>query len=95
MRDDGWMTRAACLGLPEPEIDRIFYPEVPKGQPISISEAKTFCDRCPVRRSCLAYAIAHKIRHGVWGGYSERQRQALGREVKVQIRRKWFSIYPR
>ncbi len=26
------------------------------------------CAECPVRQSCLEYALANRIDHGVWGG---------------------------
>jgi WhiB family transcriptional regulator, redox-sensing transcriptional regulator len=95
MQDDAWMVKAACRGL-DPEVsDRIFFPELHKGEQQDVRRAKAFCIRCPVRRHCLAFAVAHKERHGVWGGMSEGQRKAISRPVKEQIRRRWFSVYKR
>ncbi len=43
--------------------------------------AKTICNAadgpCPVRLHCLAYALQSGQRHGVWGGLTERQRNAI------------------
>lgn len=30
---------------------------------------------CPVRQQCLDYAVTNKIREGVWGGRTDRQRR--------------------
>jgi hypothetical protein len=35
------------------------------------------CLACPVRASCLSYALAADERHGVWGGTTRPQRRAL------------------
>jgi len=39
--------------------------------------AKAVCRECPVRWECLAYALRHRVEHGVWGGLSERERRKL------------------
>ncbi|MFF5500016.1 WhiB family transcriptional regulator [Streptomyces aquilus] len=41
------------------------------------NRAKAVCGGCPVRTECLAYALDHRIEHGVWGGMTERERRAL------------------
>jgi len=35
------------------------------------TEAKLFCDECPVRRECLSYALRTQMLHGTWGGASQ------------------------
>lgn len=32
---------------------------------------------CPVRISCLAHALDHRIKDGIFGGWSERERRTL------------------
>ncbi|WP_372460559.1 WhiB family transcriptional regulator [Actinomycetospora soli] len=65
-----WHRDALCAQA-DPEA---FFPE--KGG--SPAEAKQVCRRCPVREQCLADAIAHDERFGVWGGVGTRkQRQTL------------------
>lgn len=50
-----------------------WHPE--KGE--SSRPAKRICGRCPVKQSCLDYAVEHQISYGVWGGLAPRQRLAL------------------
>jgi WhiB family redox-sensing transcriptional regulator len=61
---------------PQVDVGDIFYPE--KGG--AASEAIRVCHRCPVIHACLAYALEHNERYGVWGGKSERQRRRLKRD---------------
>jgi hypothetical protein len=37
----------------------------------------SYCDRCPVRIECLAYAVLYRAR-GFWGGTSTQERTVLG-----------------
>lgn len=45
----------------------------------STREAKKLCGACTERAACLAYALEHDERFGVWGGLSERERLRLRR----------------
>lgn len=72
-----WATRAACRDA-EAEL---FFPG--KGNPTR--PAVAVCDRCPVRRDCLEYALTlergkPEEAHGVWGGLTAKQRVRLARE---------------
>lgn len=40
-------------------------------------KAKEICRRCPVRETCLGYALAAREPYGVWGGLTEDERDAL------------------
>jgi WhiB family redox-sensing transcriptional regulator len=53
-----------------------FYPD--PGQ--SAQQALDVCRRCPVTAECLAFALAHDERFGVWGGTTEADRQRLRRQ---------------
>jgi WhiB family redox-sensing transcriptional regulator len=53
---------AACAGS-DPEA---WFPEV--GEPGST--ARAICRSCPERDPCLAFALTHRIRFGIWGGQS-------------------------
>jgi WhiB family redox-sensing transcriptional regulator len=64
-----WTLAAACQFV-DPEI---FFPE--KGG--STREAKLVCGGCEVRAECLAFALAHQERFGIYGGLSERERRRL------------------
>lgn len=39
--------------------------------------AKEICRTCPVKRSCLDYAISIREPHGIWGGLNESERKNL------------------
>lgn len=72
--DADWMAEAACRGVP-PEV---FFP--PMGR--NAGKAYNICGRCPVRDDCLGYALRWRIRYGIWGGTTERQRRCLNRTVE-------------
>ena len=65
----GWRYRAACRSA---DLE-VFFP----GRGESAEPARQICARCPVRQSCLDYAISHGLVHGIWGGMAERDRRAL------------------
>jgi superfamily II DNA or RNA helicase len=52
-----------------------FFPE----RGASAREAKVVCAECPVRSACLASALRHNEKFGVWAGTSERQRRQIRR----------------
>ncbi|GGM85141.1 hypothetical protein GCM10012275_64860 [Longimycelium tulufanense] len=64
-----WRETAICSQV-DPEL---FFPE--KGG--STQPAKRICKGCPLRDQCLAWALEHDERYGVWGGLSEMQRRKL------------------
>ena len=66
-----WAAEAACRDMGP----AVFFVE-------RNSDAKAVCAGCPVQAECLAYALTHNERHGVWGGTSERQRQKLRRKLR-------------
>lgn len=41
--------------------------------------AKSVCRRCPVRQECLNYAMEAPVDHGIWGGFTERERRRYRR----------------
>ena len=67
--DRGWTEWAACADL---ETNRFFV-----GETESSAVAIAVCRKCPVSSHCLAYALAHRIVDGVWGGTTERERMRL------------------
>ncbi len=67
--DVSWREDALCAQT-DPEA---FFPE--KGA--SSSDAKRVCAGCDVREQCLAFALRHDERFGIWGGLSTRERDRL------------------
>ena len=43
-------------------------------------KAKKICGSCPMRKLCLSYALSYHETHGIWGGYSERQRNVMRKQ---------------
>jgi hypothetical protein len=74
-----WITGAACRGA---DID-LFFPE--RGRPAT--EAKAICSQCPVASECLAYAVTHRIKEGIWGGTTEIDRRRLYRRAPYRAGR--------
>jgi WhiB family redox-sensing transcriptional regulator len=69
-----WWPRAACRSA-DPEL---FFPVSAAGPSVTqIAGAKEVCACCEVRHECLAFALATRQPHGVWGGASPEERQML------------------
>jgi WhiB family transcriptional regulator, redox-sensing transcriptional regulator len=76
-----WRLAAACRDL-DPDL---FFPIGTAGPAVTqIAEAKEICLTCPVRTSCLDWALRHYQDYGIWGGTTERERQALRSAVNVR-----------
>lgn len=41
------------------------------------AEALKICSGCPVQHECLDWALDARIRYGIWGGATERDRRRL------------------
>jgi len=46
--------------------------------------AKAVCKICPIKTECLSYALYHEG-HGIWGGKTERERNAIRRLLNIQM----------
>jgi WhiB family redox-sensing transcriptional regulator len=64
-----WAAYGACR---DADSD-LFFPG-PEGDP---GEAVRICLGCPVRDECLAWALETRMRYGIWGGLTERERRRL------------------
>ena len=75
--DDDWQLRAACRG---PQATVFFPPGTFERKEEKLNRevrAKEICRTCPVKRSCLDYAISIREPHGIWGGLNEVERKAI------------------
>ena len=87
--ENTWWSYANCKGAaPKSRDDEdIFYPPRDKEQyRIIAAKANTYCfgenkkSHCPVRTECLWDAVNRDEPHGIWGGLSHRERNALIRK---------------
>jgi WhiB family redox-sensing transcriptional regulator len=83
-----WRYEARCSG----QDTDIWYPPRDKTQyKVIATQAKSFClgetgkNPCPVKSECLWDAVSRDEPHGIWGGLSHRERNALIR--------KWSKTY--
>lgn len=77
---EDWRAQAKCRTLPEPVLERMFWPKGKVGGD-TLKDAKAFCRGldgqapCPVQPQCLAWALTLKgteTEYGCHGGYSGR-----------------------
>ena len=47
---------------------------------VQVLAAKQICDECVVRDECLEYALVNRIEHGIFGGYTEKERVRILRQ---------------
>ena len=82
-----WRYEAKCRG----EDTELFFPPRDKAlyKPIA-DKAKAIClgkdgrPACPVRQECLKEAIMNEEQHGIFGGMSHRERNAVSRKLNKQ-----------
>jgi len=76
--DAPWMQDGSCREI-DPEI---FFPEPSPWMLSEIAAAKEVCSGCPVRETCLEYALVNRIEYGVWGGLTRNERLAITRKPR-------------
>jgi hypothetical protein len=72
---DGWQGMAECRSV----ADDTWFPDAGQAEPRAAAMAR--CGVCPVRRSCLAFALSEGEDYGIWGGTTDTQRDALRLEL--------------
>jgi WhiB family redox-sensing transcriptional regulator len=79
-----WRYKAKCRGMDT----ELWFPPRDKTKYKTIAEiSKSVCygrdcfPECPVRKDCLLYADQMDEQHGIWGGMSHRERNALKRKA--------------
>jgi len=56
-------------------------------------ETKKICWSCPVRETCLEYALENDLKYGVWGGLTPKERVREKRNRRTRKRRETFGRY--
>ncbi len=79
----GWMDRAACRDVENPDI---FFPILPRGRHAKQHNkvATDICGGCEVIDDCLAYALDANEPYGIWGGLTTRERRDLRRKARTE-----------
>lgn len=68
-----WMTDGLCSsGQFDPDLWFAGQDDHP-----STAQALSVCGQCPVRQTCLEYALDERWLYGIWGGTTSRQRTRL------------------
>ncbi|WP_328492229.1 WhiB family transcriptional regulator [Streptomyces sp. NBC_00414] len=81
---EGWREHAECRTV-DPDL---FFPIGNTGPAlVQIEDAKSVCQRCPVREECLNWALDTGQSIGVWGGRSEAERRTLRRRIRSRTSR--------
>ncbi len=80
-----WRVDAACASLG----NEIFFPVGNLLEAVSQTRvAKTVCASCPVRESCLEFALRTAQEDGIWGGCTEDERRSIRRSRRAAARKR-------
>lgn len=86
-RSRAWRRHAKCAGVDTetyyPARNRDTYKTIADGSK-GVCKGHDGWPECPVRSQCLTYALTTNEAHGIWGGLSHRERNAL--------LKKWDSV---
>lgn len=69
IEDRPWASHAACRDA-DPDV---FFSE----RETEVANARRICSGCAVRDDCLDWALDMRIRYGVWGGATPRERRRM------------------
>jgi WhiB family redox-sensing transcriptional regulator len=76
----GWQFDAACRGEDSALFFAPGYFERREEKAAREVRAKAICAGCPVRETCLEFALGIRESHGVWGGLNEQERRQVLRQ---------------
>jgi WhiB family redox-sensing transcriptional regulator len=76
-QDTTWMADGKC----RKHAPETFFPS----DGVGVTIARKICAGCPVKETCLEYALNHQISHGVWGGASERERRRIAARRRQSV----------
>lgn len=80
----GWRNKAACRTHHDPDL---WFPPHEGHTHREVLAAKNVCSSCPARHDCFAYALNRGEDHGIWGGFTSRERRQFEREAAEHRRR--------
>jgi hypothetical protein len=68
---------------------RVFFIDNEREFPKLVSDAKSFCKRCPEIETCLIFALANKLPDGIYGGRTASERGRMRRKQAVIHSNQW------
>ena len=81
-RRTDWLDDAACRHS-DPEL---FFPAADiRAARTQVEAAKEVCRRCPVKGTCLNWALDDGQEAGIWGGTTEEERRHLRRHRRIEL----------
>lgn len=69
LKERPWAAYAACR---DADADKFF-----SAAEADVAAAIRICNGCPVQGECLEWALETRVRYGVWGGTTERDRRRM------------------
>ena len=78
---DHWRAESACR---DADLNLFFPAGVTGPAERQIREAKAICAACPIRQTCLSFAIETNQEYGIWGGTTEDERRVLRRAWRAR-----------
>jgi WhiB family redox-sensing transcriptional regulator len=81
--DHSWHARGRCYGMAPKDAERLFF--AGRRAHAAIAQAKRLCASCPVRKDCFTFAIDNELRHGIWGGLTDRERRPWHAEAARRL----------
>lgn len=73
VRYPGWQKKGNCNG----DDPNKYIPPPKQDTKDTRHYNKTICETCPVKKECLDYALANRIKIGLWGGTSPKERESM------------------
>lgn len=87
IQDEDWMKRAACKTESRSGRDGDKWFPGRGGKWAKPDDGKAVCDRCPVKKDCLDYALRYRIKDGTWGGVPEKELRVMINKRKPEDER--------
>ena len=72
--DGAWRAKAVCANS---DTEKFFPHRDGVDAAMAVAKAQLCCAACTVRKDCLEFALNNKLKHGIWGGVTPRNRRGL------------------
>lgn len=72
--DGAWRVKAACANS---DTEKFFPNRDGVDSAMIVAQAQLCCAMCTVRKECLEFALTNKLKYGIWGGVTPRNRRGL------------------